>query len=154
MPAVAAVSRAAGAVADSVLVAARAFDRPRLAAHGVAGALARGLRAGGREHLDLCPLPDEGELVSLLAALGFEARMRASRAVVVAEPRLLEPALTGSMAFELATRARQAGVPAYAVTAENRLDSFDARMLDLQAILLASSTRSLAAVGRRLARLL
>ena len=44
-------------------------------------------------------------------------------------------------------------MPAYAVTGENALDAFDARMLDLQAILEASSARALEAAGRRLAEL-
>ena len=53
--------------------------------------------------------------------------------------------------FEIATRARQAGVPAYAVTGENELDAFDARMLDLQVILEARTVRGLAAAGTKLA---
>jgi glycerate 2-kinase len=55
--------------------------------------------------------------------------------------------------FEIATRARQAGVPAYAVAGENALDPFDERILDLQAILEASSPRALEAAGRHLAEL-
>ncbi len=54
---------------------------------------------------------------------------------MIAEPRLHEQTLAGSVAFEIATRARQGGVPAYAVTGENLLDSFDARILDLQTII-------------------
>jgi glycerate 2-kinase len=73
--------------------------------------------------------------------------------VVLAEWLLEERTLTGSPAFEIATRARQAGVPAYAVTAANRLSAFDARILDLQAILEASTPRALQAAGRRLAQL-
>ena len=44
-------------------------------------------------------------------------------------------------------------MPAYAVTAENGLSAFDARILDLQVILEASTPRALAAAGRRLAEL-
>jgi glycerate kinase len=80
--------------------------------------------------------------------------MRRARAVIVAAPRLDERTLEGSPAFEIATRARQAGVPCYAVTAESELDAFDARMLDLQAIQIARSTRALAAAGKRLAQLI
>lgn len=76
--------------------------------------------------------------------------MLAARAVVIATHRLDEQTLAGSPAFELATSARQNGVPAYAVTAENNLDPFDARMLDLQVILEVSSARALAAAGRKL----
>ena len=53
--------------------------------------------------------------------------------------------------FEIATRARQAGVPAYAVAGRNRLDSFDARILDLQLVIEASSERALVAAGRTVA---
>jgi glycerate kinase len=124
----------------------------------VAEALARGLRAGGREEIDACPLdvpPHAGaDPRELLDELDFDRRMRAARAVIVAAAQLEERTLAGSVTFEIATRARQGGVPAYAVTAENRLDSFDARILDLQLILEASSTRGLSGAGRRLARLL
>jgi glycerate kinase len=77
--------------------------------------------------------------------------MLRSRAVVIAAARLDERTLAGSPAFEIATRARQAGVPAYAVTADDGLDAFDARMLDLQLVLQARDGRALAAAGRRLA---
>jgi hypothetical protein len=127
----------------------------QLPAARVAAAIARGLLAGGLPAPDLCPVvPGEaprGDLRALLEALDFDARMRRSRAVVLGEWRLAEHTLEGSAAFEIATRARQAGVPAYAVTAENGLSPFDARILDLQAIILAGSARALAAAGRRLA---
>jgi hypothetical protein len=44
-------------------------------------------------------------------------------------------------------------VPAYAVSEESELDPFDARMLDLQAILQARTQRALTAAGRRLAEI-
>jgi glycerate kinase len=143
----------------TLLVVARPFDE-RLTAQRVAAAIARGLQAGGWP-TDLCPIdPGEassagaaGRVRALLDDLDFDARMRTARAVVLAERRLQEDTLAGSPAFEIATRARQAGVPAYALTAENRLDAFDARILDLQAILEAGSARSLRAAGRKLAAL-
>ena len=139
------------------LIATAAFG-PRLAAARVGEAIARGLREGGlgaAELLAISPGHDRGEaLRGLLAELDLDARMRRARAVIVGERRLDERTLEGSAAFEIATRARQAGVPAYAVTTENLLDPFDARMLDLQLILLASSARALAAAGRELAGLL
>jgi glycerate 2-kinase len=135
----------------TVLIAACAFDA-RLSAPRVTSAIARGVGTGGWQ-TDACPIVPEGDLRELLDALDFDARMRSARAVILGERRLHEDTLAGSVTFELATRARQAGVPAYAVTAENALDSFDARILDLQAILEASSTRSLAAAGRKLAGL-
>ena len=141
----------------TTLVAAGPFGAP-LPAPRVAAAIARGLQAGGLPTADSCPIvPDdapEGDVRALLDELDFDARMRRSRAVVLAEWRLAERTLEGSAAFEIATRARQAGVPTYAVTAENGLDSFDARILDLQAIILAPSTRALTAAGRRLATLI
>lgn len=144
-------------IPTTALVATGPFGA-RLPAARVAAAIARGLQAGGAPAADLCPIvPDEapgGDVRGLLDALDFDARMRRSRAVVLGEWRLAEGALEGSAAFEIASRARQAGVPTYAVTAENGLDAFDARILDLQAILLADSTRALAAAGRRLAGLI
>jgi len=117
-----------------------------------------GLRAGGCPQPDMCPLEladAEGEDVrELLDALNLDARMHAARAVIVTAKRLDERTLAGSATFQVATRARQGGVPAYAVTAENALSSFDARVLDLQLILEARTTRTLAATGRRLAKAL
>jgi Glycerate kinase family len=137
----------------TTLVATGPFGQ--LPAPQVAAAIARGLRAGGLPAPDLCPIvageAPRGDLRALLEALDFDARMRRSRAVVLGEWRLAERTLEGSAAFEIATRARQAGVPAYAVTAENELNPFDARILDLQVIVLAGSARALAAAGRRLA---
>jgi glycerate 2-kinase len=136
-----------------LLIAAGPFGG--LAPGQVAGAISRGLRAAGLPDPDVLELPAAGggtrELAELLATSRFDARMRASRAVVVALARLGEATLAASPAFEIATRARQAGVPAYAITAANGLDAFDARILDLQLILEASGARELAAVGRRLA---
>jgi glycerate kinase len=153
----------------TLLVASSAFGG-RLSAQRVAATVARGLQDGGWA-TELCPLdadartggsadPQAGAaeqagaaLRELLDALGFDARMRSSRALVLCERELHEDTLAGSAAFEIATRARQAGVPAFAVTAQNRLDSFDARILDLQAIVEARGDRSLRAAGRALARL-
>jgi glycerate kinase len=157
---------AAGAIPDTPLIAACAFGS-RLAASQVARAIARGLSAGAMAPADVCLLasPPDGhggrasararrELLELLAASGFDERMRRACALIVAERCLQEPTLQRSAAFELATRARQAGVPAYAVTRENRLDRFDARILDLQAILEAGGARGLEAAGRTLAQLM
>ncbi len=89
----------------------------------------------------------------LLETLNFDQRMRAARAVVLGAERLREHALSGSPAFEIATRARQAGVPAYAVARESTFEPFDARILDLQVILPAADVRALTAAGRKLAAL-
>jgi glycerate 2-kinase len=140
-------------ISRTLLIAARPFGG-RLDARHVCTAIAEGLRDGGWQ-ADLCPInvePVDGA-IALVRSPEFDARMRAARAVVIAEPRLDERTLAGTIAFELATRARQAGVPAYAVTGEDDLDSFDARILDLQTILIARTHRSLTQAGRKLAEI-
>jgi glycerate kinase len=143
-------------IPQTLLVASGPFG-PRLPASGVAAAIARGLQDGGLPEPDLCPLPlpdeDGADALVLLDALDFDARMRRARAVVVGAERLEERTLAGSVTFEIATRARQGGVPAYAVTGANALGPFDARILDLQVILEARSARALVAAGRKLAGL-
>ena len=145
-------------ISQTVLVVASPFG-DALSARDVARAIGRGLVAAGLPEPDLCPI-DEGsygehseKVRERLDALGFDARMRRARAVVVGAERLEEQMLAGSMTFEIATRARQRGVPAYAVTGENALLAFDARILDLQAILEARTKRTLVAAGTKLARL-
>jgi hypothetical protein len=130
-----------------------------LSAEDVARAIGAGLVAGGLPQPDLCPIdggsprPSPEELRMRLEALDFDARMRRARAVVLAQRRLTEDELRGSAAFEIATRARQGGVPAYAVTGENALAPFDARILDLQIIFEAHTRHTLASAGTKLARL-
>jgi len=151
------------ALPSTPLIAATAFGA-RLPAARVAVALERGLRAGGLPGAEVCLLetgpgtagragsyPRGQQLALLLARLDFDARMRASRAVVLAERLLQERTLSDSAAFEIATRARQAGVPCYAVAARTKLNPFDARMLDLQLVLQAPDASALQAAGRRLA---
>ena len=77
-----------------------------------------------------------------------------SRAVVVGEERLDDATLLGSVAGELATRARQSGVPCHAVCTSNELDLFAARVLDLQGIAEGSDAAELEAAGRALARVI
>lgn len=138
-------------ISRTLLIAARPFGG-RLDAARVAAAIAEGLLEGDWE-VDLLALDDETEsaAITLVRSPEFDARMRAARAVVIAEPRLDERTLAGTVAFEIATRARQGGVPAYAVTGEDDLDSFDARILDLQTVLQARTHRSLVNAGRKLA---
>jgi glycerate kinase len=114
---------------------------------GAAGGLAGGLWAEfGAE------LVAGGSFV--LDAVGFDARMRAARAVVTGEGRLDRQSLAGKLVSEVATRARQAGVPCYAVVGCNELDSFGARVLDIETTFEAATARQLTAAGRRLAGLL
>ncbi len=90
----------------------------------------------------------------VLDALGFDGRMRASRAVIAGEGRLDQQSLAGKAVSEVATRARQAGVPCYAVVGESELDRFGQRILDLEAILEAGTESQLQHAGRALAELL
>ncbi len=142
-------------IARAALVTSEAFGAA-LPAERVAAAIARGLRAGALPAPELCPLAPGGreQPKQLLDAVGFDTRMRSAHAVIIAVARLSEQTLAASVAFEIATRARQRGVPAYAVTAADQLDAFDARILDLQLILEAASVRALSAAGRRLATVL
>ncbi len=144
-------------IPQAALIASGPFGNA-LSAERVSLAIAQGMCAGGAPEPDLCPIPVDQEHLSdvgaLLEGLDFDVRMRRARAVVLGEPHLQERTLRGSVAFEIATRARQAGVPAYAVTSCNALDRFDARILDLQVILEAKDKRGLTSAGRKLARLL
>jgi len=130
---------------------------PRLPAATVARAIASGVQDGGLPEPDVCPLPAPGrdgeQVRRVLDELGFDERMRRARAIIVGAERLEERTLAGSVTFEIATRARQGGVPAYAVTAHDALNAFDARILDLQLILEARSRAALVAAGRKLAGL-
>lgn len=94
------------------------------------------------------------ELVSgaafVLSAVDYDARMRAARAVVTGEGRLDRQSLAGKLVSEVATRARQAGVPCHAVVGRNALDLFALRILDLQLVLEASTLAELEAAGAEL----
>jgi hypothetical protein len=147
---------------QTALVAAGPFG-PAIAAPRVASAIGRGLQSAGSPSPDLCAIEPVAAhdaaaarraLHELLAALEFDERMLRSRAVVLAAPRLAQDTLREGFVFETATRARQAGVPAYAIAGENRLSLFDARVLDLQTILTATTTRALSGAGRRLATMI
>ncbi len=149
-------------ISKMVLVLTESFG-DGLNATRVANAIGRGLRADGRLECDLCPFETSahgqtsarsGETSTLLGELNFDTRMRAARALVIARERLDERSLAGSVAFEAATRARQGGVPAYAMTAHDELDPFEARIVDLQVILEARTPRALSAAARKLAALL
>jgi glycerate 2-kinase len=114
---------------------------------GAAGGLSGGLWAAfGAE----C-VPGAG---FILDALEFDRRMRASRAVVTGEGKLDQQSLAGKAVSEVATRARQAGVPCFAVCGRRELDTFGARVLDLQAVLDAGTPADLEHAGRELARLM
>ncbi|MGH2831661.1 MAG: glycerate kinase family protein [Solirubrobacteraceae bacterium] len=113
---------------------------------GAAGGLAGGLWAAFGAQL-------RAGAPYLLDAISFDERMRRARAVIVGEGRMDHSTLAGKAPFEIATRARQSGVPTYAVTGEDALDRLEARIMDLQVILQAADERALVRAGKRLALL-
>ena len=90
----------------------------------------------------------------VLDAVGFDARMRAGRCVVTGEGRLDQQSLVGKLVSEIATRARQAGVPCHVVAGSRELDAMGARVLDLERVLEATTLAQLREAGRELARLI
>ena len=95
-----------------------------------------------------------GGAAFVLDAVGFDARMRAARCVVTGEGRLDRQSLVGKLVSEIATRARQAGVPCHVVAGTRELDAMGARVLDLERVLQASTLAELEAAGRELARVI
>ncbi len=87
----------------------------------------------------------------VLDALDFDRRMRGSRAVITGEGKLDEQSLAGKAVSEVATRARQSGVPCHAVVGRRELNAFGLRVLDLQLVQEAGTLEALEAAGRRLA---
>jgi glycerate kinase len=132
-------------------LAAQARTLPRdprgVAMTGAAGGLAGGLWAAFGATL-------EPGAPFVLQALRFDARMRAARAVIVGEGRLDPTSLEGKVAGEIATRARQAGVPCHAIVGQDALDRFSKRILDLQVVLEAGTRDALEGAGERLGTLL
>jgi glycerate kinase len=114
---------------------------------GAAGGLAGGLWAAFGAQL-------VAGAAFILDAVGFDGRMRAARAVVTGEGRLDRTSLHGKLLSEIATRARQAGVPCHAVVGSRDLDDFSARILDLGHVLIAGTPAALREAGARLAGLL
>src|ERR671929_1542268 len=88
----------------------------------------------------------------VLDALDFDARMRASRAVVTGEGRLDEQTLAGKLVGEIGTRARQAGVPLHAIVGRDDLDAFGKRIIDLQCVYEATDLAAMEAAGEDLGR--
>ncbi len=125
---------------------ARRLDRdPRgVAMTGAAGGLSGGLWAAFGAEL----VPGAA---FVLDAIGFDARMLAAHAVVTGEGKLDRQSLVGKLVSEIATRARQSGVPCHAVVGTRELDSFGARILDLQTVIEAQTLSEMQAAGRRLA---
>jgi glycerate kinase len=125
---------------------ARGYERdPRgVPMTGAAGGLAGGLWASFGAEL----VPGAA---FVLDAVDFDRRMRDAHAVITGEGKLDEQSLVGKAVSEVATRARQAGVPCHAVVGRNELGRFEARILDLQTVTEAGTPAQLEAAGRRLA---
>jgi hypothetical protein len=93
----------------------------------------------------------EPDVPWVLAALDFDARMRAARAVVLVTDSIGPSTLGHGYAWEIGTRARQAGVPLHAIVREDSLDPFGKRMIDLQHVALAAAPAELEAAAESLA---
>lgn len=128
---------------------ARRFERdPRgVPMTGAAGGLSGGLWAAFGAEL----VPGAA---FVLDEVGFDARMRAARAVVTGEGKLDMQSLVGKVVSEVATRARQSGVPCHAVVGTRELDSMGARILDLDRVIEASTLEEMEEAGRALADVL
>lgn len=68
----------------------------------------------------------------VLDAVGFDALAHDAFAVVTGEGRLDEQTIGGKLLFEVATRARQGGVPCYAVVGKDDLDAFEHRLMNIE----------------------
>jgi glycerate kinase len=90
----------------------------------------------------------------VLDEVGFDARMRAARAVITGEGKLDMQSLVGKVVSEVATRARQSGVPCHAVVGTRELDSMGTRILDLDRVLEATDLGELEHAGAELAEIL
>ena len=86
----------------------------------------------------------------ILDTLDFDARMRASRAVVTGEGKLDEQTLQGKLVGEIGTRARQAGVPLHAFVGRDELDAFGKRIIDLQVVRETTTQAELEAAAEEL----
>jgi glycerate 2-kinase len=95
-----------------------------------------------------------GGAAFVLDAVEFDRRMRDARAVITGEGRLDQQSLVGKLVSEIATRARQRGVPCEAVCGVRALDAMGARMLDLEHILEATTLDELRRAGRELGELI
>jgi hypothetical protein len=143
-----------------VLVVAKRFS-PSLSAARVAASIARGLHTGAPayevERRALADGEDRFEDSRQRPAYALELDARALggvRALVLADHELCDGAPPSGAMFEIATRARQGGIPAYAVTGAHHPDLFQARMLDLQVVLPARGERALVRAGVALGRVI
>jgi glycerate kinase len=83
----------------------------------------------------------------VLDAVGFAGRLREGRAVITGEGRLDSSSLAGKVVSEVATQARQTGVPCHAVVGSSTLDAFGRRILDLDTVTEAGTPQELERAG-------
>lgn len=88
----------------------------------------------------------------VLDVLGFDARLRAARAVITGEGRIDEQSAMGKIVGEIAARAQRAGVEAHAIVGQNGLGADAAAAMGLGRVVEATTLDELAAAGERLAR--
>ncbi len=131
-------SRDAIGIPTEVLVVPDDFDGS-FSCEAVGEALRAGLAASG--------LPAR---VTRLDSDGYNARMLASHAVITGMGHLGRESLAGTLLSEVATRARQAGVPCHAVVGSHALDLFELRILDLQFVLEARTLSEIEAAGAQI----
>lgn len=126
------------------LAASFPIDPTQVPGSGAAGGLSGGLHAALGAAI-------EPGAPFVLGEAGVDARMRAAAFVIVGEGRLDRTSLRGKVPGELATRARQAGVPCSAVVGQDGLSSFDGRIIDLMEIIEATDEPAMIAAGELLA---
>lgn len=114
---------------------------------GCGGGLAGGLWAAGGAELR------SGAAV-VLDRLDFNSRMTAARAVITGEGSLDHQTLLGKAVGEVATRARQSGVPCHAIAGRVTMTPFETRILDFETTVQAGTARAIADAARRLAPVL
>jgi glycerate kinase len=119
-------------VPTEVLIAPDGFSGA-LTAREVADALQRGLAASGQ------PAQVSGGVEGGERRIPLVTEIRAARAVITGMGCLDRHGLMGTFLSEVATSARQSGVPCHAVVGSNRLDLFELRILDLQLVLEATT---------------
>jgi glycerate kinase len=114
---------------------------------GAGGGLAGGLWSA-------CGAQLKGGAAFVLDQVDFTARMRAARAVITGEGALDRQTLLGKAVGEVATRARQAGVPCHAIVGRMEMTEFDARILDFESVTEAGSAAAVADAAERLVAVL
>ncbi|MBJ7459454.1 MAG: glycerate kinase [Thermoleophilaceae bacterium] len=114
---------------------------------GAGGGLAGGLWSA-------CGAQLKGGAAFVLDQVDFPARMRASRAVITGEGSLDRQTLLGKAVGEVATRARQGGVPCHAIVGRLEMTEFDARILDFESVTEAGSANAIADAAERLVAVL